>query len=288
MLRLRDYIPALLTAIVWGSTFVASKHVIDAGVSPVALMTIRFIVAYLLLLLWNHERMHIGWNLTELKLLALGLCGGSFYFLLEYMALKYTSAVNVGLICATVPVISTAIDLLLKSEKPRPTFIVGSLMAFFGVLLLVTDGKLLIDIFPLGDALAIGSSILWAVYTVVLGRIGKGMKEVVIERRMMFYSFVTILPVALLLVEKSELTKVLMTTDVLLSTLYLSAVASAGCLWLWNVSINRIGIVKTNNFLYLLPVVSLLASACLMDNEVTAITVGASLLILLGIVVADL
>lgn len=287
MLQIRNYIPALFTAIVWGSTFVASKHVLEAGVSVVTLMTVRFGMAYLLMLMLSRERMRIEWNMTELKLLLVGLFGGSLYFLMEYMALKRTTAVNVGLISATVPVISTAMELLLRRRWPRWTFVVGSMMAFLGVFVVVTDGKLLIDIFPIGDMLAIVSSLMWAIYSVILSRVDKSVSEVVVERRMMFYSLLTILPVTLLMVDGSELTTLVTSADIWLPMLYLGGVASAGCMWLWNVSINRIGVVRTNNFLYLLPVVSLVASAIVMEGEVNAETMVATVLIFVGIVVAD-
>lgn len=284
---IKNYIPALITALVWGSTFVASKHVLDAGVTPLTLMTMRFGLAYLILLLFCRQRMRFEWNTTELKLFIIAISGGSLYFLLEYMALKYTSAVNVGLICATVPVISEAIDLCLRGKIPRTCFLIGSAIAFAGVTLLVTRGNLLIDIFPTGDILAIGSAILWSIYTVVLSRVGRDIPEIVVERRMMFYSFVTILPVAALFFDTSELSIPVSQPDVLLSAIYLGVIASAGCMWLWNVSINRIGIVRTNNFLYLLPVVSFITSVVFAGEEICLVTTIAMLLIVLGIVIAD-
>lgn len=287
MSLIKNYIPALFTALVWGSTFVASKHVLDAGISVVTLMTLRFGLAYVLTLMVSRERCRIEWNVTELKLLVAGLCGGSLYFLMEYMALKRTSAINVALISSTVPIISASMEMLIKRRRPRWKFVVGTFVAIVGVLLLVTDGKLLIDIFPIGDILAIGSSVLWALYSVVIGRVGKCVSEVVVERRMMFYSFVTILPVTFCVADVSELRMAMSSVGVWMPMLYLGGVASAGCMWLWNVSINRIGVVRTNNFLYLLPVVSLCASALVMDGEVTSVSAVATVMIFVGVVVAD-
>ena len=143
------------------------------------------------------------------------------------------------------------------------------------------------EVFPAGDLLAIGASLLWSVYSVVLSRIDDGLKETVIERRMVFYSLVTLLPILLLSEDISNVCAVVSSADVVISTLYLGCVASALCLWLWNVSINRIGVVRTNNYLYLLPVVSLLVSAIFADDEVSAVTVVSTFLILIGIILAD-
>lgn len=286
MLLIRKYIPALFTVTIWGSTFVASKYVISAGISPVLLMTIRFALAYFILLLFCREKMFFYNKTTELKIFFVAISGGSLYFLLEYLALQHTSAVNVGLITATVPIISCCIDNILKHQKPSKLFIIGSLIAFFGVLLLVTDGKMLIDIFPLGDLLAIGSTLMWAIYTIILSRIDKSIPEVVIERKMMLYSLITILPFSIFFFSPSDIS-LLSLSHILIPILYLSCIASAFCLWLWNISINTIGVVHTNNFLYLLPVISLLTSAIFIDAEISGITIISTLLILIGIILAD-
>jgi len=282
-----NYIPALFTTVVWGSTFVASKHVLHSGVSPILLMTIRFLLAYILLFLYSQQRLRFEFNLTEFKIFLVGICGGSVYFLTEYMALQRTSAVNVGLISATVPIISTAIDNILKKQKFGIVYIIGSFIAFIGVVILVTNGNLCLQFFPIGDLLAILSSMLWALYTVVLSRVDKNVPEYVIERRMLFYSLITIFPVALLTIDATEIDILLSASDVWLSVLYLGVVASALCLWLWNISINAIGIVRTNNFLYLLPVVSLIVSAIFITAEVSIITIVATILIFIGIFLAD-
>lgn len=287
MRNILSYMPALFTAIVWGSTFVASKNVLSAGVSPILLMTVRFSLAYIILLMLNRQRMRFEFNTTELKLFLVGTCGGSVYFLVEYMALQHTSAVNVGLISATVPTISTAIDSFLRHKRLKLIFVVGSVVAFVGVALLVTNGKFSFQIFPFGDALAILSSMLWAIYSVVLSRVGSDIAESVVERRMLLYSLITIMPVTVYMFDIDEVKMLFSSVDVWLCAAYLGIVASAFCLWLWNVSINKIGIVRTNNFLYMLPVVSLIVSAIFTSGEVTMLTVISTVLIFVGIVMAD-
>ena len=42
MKSLVRYLPALFTSLVWGTTFVASKVVLSAGVTPLQLMFARF------------------------------------------------------------------------------------------------------------------------------------------------------------------------------------------------------------------------------------------------------
>ena len=286
-MRILNYLPALLTAFVWGSTFVASKLVLDHNVSPLTLMTIRFALAYLILALFGfRHKIQFAWNQQEALLLLAGLTGGSIYFLSEYLALQRTSAINVGLISATVPVIATAITLLSKRILPKWTYIVGSLLALFGVTYLVTDGKFAVEIFPLGDILAIVAATLWALYSVIISRLDKNLPYIAVSRRMMLYSLVSIIPFTIAVGSTDELTA-FENTEILLPALYLGCIASALCVFLWNWSIGHVGLIRTNNFLYLLPVVSLLTSALFADELITSKTIIATFLIVAGIIIAD-
>ncbi|MBP5366078.1 MAG: DMT family transporter [Bacteroidales bacterium] len=280
------YFPAVITAIVWGSTFVASKHVLVSGVSPFMLMTFRFVVAYLSLWLFCRKWLPLAFNRREFLFLLLGVSGGSLYFLFEYFSLKHTSAVNVGLISALVPILSTLIAITLRKVSVTFIYVFGSLLALFGVYLVVTDGNFVFEVYPLGDILAFGAALLWAIYTVVLNLIGPDVDPLLVSRRLFFYAIITILPFTCILSEPSEI-QLFADTSVLLPAFYLAFVASALCIWLWNVSINLIGLVKTNNFLYFLPVVSLASSAIFFADEVSLATVVGSACVFVGVVIAD-
>ena len=284
--RVHRHIPAFFTACVWGSTFVASKHVLSSGVQPIVLMTFRFTLSYIVLWIFCHEWQPIHFDRDELLLLLLGLSGGSLYFILEYSALQRTSAVNVGLISATVPIISVAISMLLGKTKIWARFIVGSILALIGVALVILNGNFSLTVRPIGDAIAILSAILWASYTVILDAINKDKSELFITRRLFFYALLTLFPFTILNTELSEF-KAFAQIDTLLPSLYLGGFASALCILLWNISINKIGLSNTNNYLYLLPVVSVIASAIFAEGEISVYNIIGSVFILVGIIVAD-
>ena len=85
--RLRYHLLALAVVLVWGVTFVCTKVLIGAGLHPVDIFWIRFVLAYagiwLYILLTGRDRkLWYGWK-EELVFLFLGITGGSFYFLTE-------------------------------------------------------------------------------------------------------------------------------------------------------------------------------------------------------------
>ena len=281
------YLPAVFTAFVWGSTYVASKVVLSAGISSYMLMTIRFALAYVCLWIFCHETKPIRFNRDELAFLVLGLAGGSLYFFFEYEGLRRTSAINVGLICSTVPIISTFIAVLIGREHFWRNFFIGTILAMTGVYLTVTNGNFSLSLRPVGDLLVFVSSFLWAVYTVVLSGISKRYSPLLISRRLFFYALITILPFTIAHEDWSALPEAMSQTRVAISTFYLGFIASGLCIVLWNVSINRIGLTTTNNFLYLQPIVTVAASAIFISGEVSVYNIIGSIFILAGIYMAD-
>ena len=76
------------------------------GLSPAQIFTLRFIIAYLLLLgysLMRPFRLFSDSIHDELLMVALGITGGSVYFLAENAAMLYTTATNTSLIVCSCP-----------------------------------------------------------------------------------------------------------------------------------------------------------------------------------------
>jgi len=106
MSNVKYHLVAFLVVAIWGSTFVFTKLLLQEGLSPAQIFTLRFLVAYVLLAgyyLLTHRSSH-SFRLfadtvkDELLLLALGISGGSVYFLAENAAMLYTTATNTSLI----------------------------------------------------------------------------------------------------------------------------------------------------------------------------------------------
>ena len=286
MSNILKYLPATFTSLVWGATFVASKHILVSGMSPFMLMTFRFAIAYLSLWIFCRKWLPIRFDRRELYFLLLGVTGGSVYFLFEYLSLQHTTAINVGLISALVPILSTLIAIFLRTIKVGYFYVIGSIVAFFGVYLVTTNGKFVFEVYPIGDLLAFFAALFWAIYTVVLDRIGNTVDPLLVSRRLFFYALITIIPFTLVFSDFTEIS-LFAQTSILLPAIYLAFVASAVCIWLWNVSVNVVGLVRTNNFLYFLPVVALLASAIFFADEVTLPTIVGTICVFFGVIIAD-
>ena len=86
---------------IWGSTFVFTKLLLLGGLTAAQIFILRFIIAYALLLGYCLVRgirwMADSWR-DELLMAALGVTGGSLYFLTENSSMNYTTTTNTSIV----------------------------------------------------------------------------------------------------------------------------------------------------------------------------------------------
>ena len=78
-----------------------------------------------------------------------------------------------------------------------------------------------------------------------------------------------------------------MQPGVIINLLFLSIVASLLCFIMWNASVKELGVVRTTNYIYMVPLVTLLTSAIAIDEVITVIALIGSVFILSGVYVAE-
>ena len=71
------------------------------------------------------------------------------------------------------------------------------------------------------------------------------------------------------------------------NTVYLGIGASALCFLAWNKASALIGSIATNVYLYLMPVITVVASVLILSEPVTALTLAAIILILSGLILSQ-
>ena len=155
---------AFLTVAIWGSTFVFTKILLQNGLSPAQIFTLRFILAYVLLevVTWVVGQ-KVKWLSNsvrdELIMVLLGITGGSLYFLTENASMVYTTATNTSLIVCTCPLFAMLLLKLVytKTERVTKMMALGSVIACLGMAIVVLNGRFVLHLSPLGDMLAFGA-----------------------------------------------------------------------------------------------------------------------------------
>lgn len=248
---------AILTVAIWGLTFISTKILIKHGLTPQEIFFYRFLIAYLGIWLISPKRLFASNLKDELWLLAGGIFGGSLYFFTENTALGITQASNVAFIICTAPLLTVLLSLLFyKGEKASKGLIAGSLLALVGVGMMVFNGSVILKISPLGDLLTLLAALSWAFYSLVIRRMTGRYSTVFITRKIFFYGVLTILPAFLLHPLRPDL-EVLLLPSVLFNLLFLAVLASLVCYVLWNLVLKELGTVKSSNYIYLNPLVTI-------------------------------
>ena len=296
--RLRYHLLALAVVAVWGITFVSTKVLIGAGLHPVAIFWIRFVLAYAgiwvyILLTGRERKLWYGWK-EEGVFLILGVSGGSLYFLTENTALAYTQACNVSFLVCSAPLFTAILTLVFKRfgkgrfadslEDVRVGWplVGGTVLALTGMALVAFEGSRL-QLSPKGDLLAVGAAICWAVYSLFMGEMTRQYGTVTATRKVFFYGLLTILPFVGGQ-DGSFSPEVLGQTAVWGNLLFLGVVASLVCFIIWNLVIEKLGNVTSTNYVYLNPVFTLLTAMILLGERMTLLSGLGCAAILAGVI----
>lgn len=282
--RLTGYYFAAFTVVVWGSTFISSKVLLEFY-TPAQIMLTRFILAYCALWLLRPKRLTLTLK-QEGTFFLLGLLGCTAYFYTENTALSYTLASNVSIIVAAAPIFTAILAHFAGEERFRVSTLAGFLVAFSGVILVVCNGTFVLKLNPRGDLLALAAAVCWAIYSVLLRRASRGLDSILVTRRTMFWGIVTALP--LVAAEGVPYpTAPLLTVSGVANFLFLGLVGSALCFVLWNKAFRLLGVVTTNTFIYLMPFITIVAARIFLDEPISPLALLGAVLITAGVVLSQ-
>lgn len=277
------YVIAFVIVVIWGCTFVQTKILINSGLRPDEIFLFRFTLAYILILPLAGKRLFLDNWTDEALAVALGLTGGSLYFVTENYALAYGYCSNVALIVCLTPMITALIvGCFYKSERMGRSAVIGSAIAFVGMALVVFNGNFILQLSPLGDVLALAACLCWALYTLIIKRLQDKYSNMLVTRKIFGYGLLTILP--MLFVRGVDIELLVDGGAVVWGNiLFLGSVASMLCFLGWNFCLERLGTVRATNLLYLNPVISITTSAIVLGERVTWIAILGAILILTGL-----
>jgi len=166
----------LIATALWAGNAIAGRLLVGS-VSPITLSAVRWGLAALLLL-------PLGWRVfkpnsalwqNKKRFLLLGLFGVGSYNVLLYLALQTSTAINVTLIGASMPIWMLFIGAVFYQTKPNLLQLIGAIVSLLGVAIVLTRGELatLLSMkMVIGDLLIMLATVLWAIYSWMLSRPG--------------------------------------------------------------------------------------------------------------------
>lgn len=282
------HLVAFATVAIWGCTFVSTKVLMLNGLSPAQIFTLRFLIAYVMMLAVYHSRLWADSWRDELKMMLLGISGGSLYFLSENEAMNFTSTTNTSLIVCSCPLFATLLVRLVYRSTTHISMMQlgGSLLAFAGMVIVVLNGRFVLHLSPLGDALAFTACLSWSVYSLLMKWVSAKYGAAFITRKVFFYGVLTILPYYIFY--PTLPTAAVLTKPVVVGNLaFLGCLASMICFLTWNWCISKLGAVKATNWVYFNPITTMIFASWVLGEKITPYFLAGATCILLGMFVAD-
>ncbi len=281
---------AFISITIWGSTYIVSKIVLQT-IMPAQVLFIRFLIASIVLTMFYPKFRKIKNIKLEILLFITAVCLLGYFFS-ENTALTLTYATNVSLIVATIPIISLIITRLIgDTDHLNKTIIFGFIIAYIGVVMIVTVNGASSNLMFTGDAIAFAAAVFFAFYSYVLVKVNGKYNIIHLTRNIFYYMtlllFIYNLSSSTFTIEYYPVTKIF-EIRMFLSLLFLGIIASSFSFLMWNQSIKLIGNIRTSQYIYFGPIVTTAFASVILNEPVTYVTVTGTLMIIGGVYLAEL
>lgn len=276
----------LLAVLIWSMNIAVTRYVVDY-ISPVSISFYRWLVAFLVLTpfmatrVWR-ERVLIQqyWK----KLAVLAAFGMVLYQGLGYTAAHYTSATNMGIINAFIPIFTIFVSMFLLKEIPNRFAIVGSILSFLGLLYVMAQGNLAGLIQSgghLGDVMMVIAVFFYAFYGVFLKKWQLNIPLMISLYIQIIFALLYHLPFVLWLGLEA------INPQNISSVLYAGIFPSLIAPLVWMLAVQMIGPNRTSIFMNLMPVFTAIIAYIWLNEAWTVYHSIGGAVILLGILLAQ-
>lgn len=270
---------ALAAIIIWGLSFIATKALYAAGLEPWAVLTLRVVLSYAILLILSPKRLFADTLSDELRLMLLGVLCVPVYYGLENLALDATQAGTVAALMATAPLLTALIVLIRwRSFQLHWMMKLGMAASATGVFLVLFDSQVMLGLPSAGAWLSAGAACAWALYSALLKTL-HAYDARFVARKAFGWGLIALLP--FLAAEGLPDVSLLTDTETLLLLLFLAAGPTTLCVVLWNAAAVKAG--NVNTWLYWVPIVTVIAGMTCLDESMSFVGWMGLVIILCGV-----
>ena len=166
-------------------------------------------------------------------------------------------------------------------------FIIGFIFAIVGIAVITFNGKFILKINPLGDMLAILAAVMWGLYSALIKMIGDmGFHSITITKKTFMYGIIFMIPIMFFMGFDVNISDYIKPIN-LINFLFLSFVACTLCFIAWTYSTKILGAVRNNTYIYFIPIITLIASKIILNENITIFALIGVVLILLGVIISE-
>lgn len=281
-----QYLLPLLAVFFWAGNQVVNKMAVGT-IAPLEIGFYRWLLAALILTPfifrptlrnWSNIKPHLG------KIFFLGFLAMALFQTLAYYAAETTSATNMSIIQALMPIMAISLAIMFLGQKLTKGALLGCAVSFIGVLLVVTGGNitsLLKQGIGIGNLLMLIAIFSYAIYSTLLKKWQIDIPALQMLYLQILAGVIVLLPLFLFAEHKG-----LNTSNIPL-VLYACFFASLAAPLLWMLGIQNLGPSRTSVFFNLMPIFTAVIAAWLLKEQLFSYHLVGGALTLLGVFISE-
>lgn len=276
----RSILLLLLTMVVWGSTFVVTKGLVELW-PPFTLALTRVGIGTLVLLPVALSRYKQGTHLPWGAICLMGFLGVTLYYLTFNLAMVHISASQGALVQASIPAMTALVAVLWLRERASALRWLGIALSVGGVLIVFSgNGSASGQTTLLGNSLMFASVVCWAVYTALAKRVAS-FEPLVVTVCVMGTGTLLLLPFSAYEIMQAGLEP--MPMKGWMGVLYLGCIASGLAYTLYNTSLRHLDASAVGVYTNLIPIVGVFTGIVFLGEPMSARAIIGGAIVMLGV-----
>jgi drug/metabolite transporter (DMT)-like permease len=285
--KLSAYLKPLLATLFWGVSFIATKTALRE-LTPVMIIVCRLLLGITFLsIIAIYTKKDFSIKIKQHAFILLLAAIAVFHLWIQVTGLQYTSASNTGWIIGTAPIFIAIMGMFFFKEKINLKQLGGIIIAFTGLLLLISKGNITSVGFisNKGDFLVLASAFTWGVYSMVNKKISLTYPPLMTILYLFIMMAVLILPVT---ANKETLIRLKHLSEIgWISILFLGIFCSGISYVLWAQSLKDMDSSKVGVFLYFEPFVTVFSAWIFLHENITLLMIISGIIIILGVIIVN-
>ncbi len=282
------YTVIVLSMIFWGMSFIWST-IVFRYLEPITTVFFRLILSSIILfggLKLFHKQEKIKKKHYKLFFFS-ALFNPFLYFLGENFGLKYSSATISAVIVATIPVFAPIAAFFFLNERLSKLNVAGLILSFMGVLVILLNKNLALNINPIGLCCLIFAVMASVGYSMQLKKLAFKYNAFTIIAVQNLIGAFLFLPLFLIF-DLPKLPYIVFDFSWISALLMLSVFASSLAFVFFAIGTREIGVSKTNIFTNLIPVITAIGSFYLLNETFSFQKIIGVLIVIGGLFISQL
>ncbi len=279
---------SFITVFFWGISFIAIKIVVRV-IPPITLGAVRFAISLFTLFVFTLLTSR-GEKLPKAarKYSAIaGFWGITMYFIFENIGVHFTSPSQASLLISTVPIFTIAIADIYRKKRSSWKLYAMSFLSLVGVAIIILSNGFEFSSNILGDLLILLAAFSWGMYTLYINQLEE-YDNLLATLEITKWGLIFLIPFSAveMFIESPNVVRFLH-PDILVWLLFLGVLCSGFGYVMWNYAIKSLGSRTSSNFIYLIPLVSIIADSLILKNMPSMGVYIGGTLVMIGVILGE-